>query len=96
MAIAPPLTITQAFCNDAVFDQMLTRIGLGPDEINRLHTDGFTNMEILTLQYKTNIKLFQDYFSNTNKTFGSARVVLQVYFTPVVVTRLLGILHFCE
>ena len=94
---APPIpSITDKFRDDTEFVTLLTTLGLGVPELARLKTDGFDNMEILCLQYKLDTKSFKDYLLNTNKTFGSARVAIQVYFTPVIITRLTGMVHFFD
>ena len=45
-------TITDRFRSDAHFEQMLKTIGLAAAERNRFVRDGFTNMEVMSLQYK--------------------------------------------
>ena len=94
---APPIpSITEKFRDDTEFVTLLTTLGLGVPELARLKSDGFNNMETLCLQYKLDTKSFKDYLLNTNKTFRSARVAIQVYFTPVIITRLTGMVHFFD
>ena len=90
-------TITDRFRSDAHFMQMMTRIGLAAAERNRFIRDGFTNMEVMSLQYKLNVKGFKSYIENLNKTFAAATAVnMRVYFNPIKMKKIIGVVHFYD
>ena len=90
-------TITDRFRSDAHFEQMLTTIGLAAAERNRFVRDGFTNMEVMSLQYKLNVKGFKSYIENLNKTFAATSVVnMRVYFNPIKMKKIIGVVHYYD
>ena len=88
-------TITDRFRSNAEFTQMLQTIGLLAPERNRLTRDGFTNMEVLSLQYKMNVNGFKSYIEDLNKTFAAASTAaMRVYFNPITRKRIIGVVHY--
>ena len=50
----------------------LSTIGFTTAKRNRFATDGFTTMEILSLQFKMNVNSFKSYVENIKNTFAAA------------------------
>ena len=68
------------------FDELLSRIGHGDDECNRLVSDEFTNIESIVKIYTYNTKRLKKQQMALNKAFGS-HVMTLVFFAPVVTYR---------
>ena len=76
---------------------MLTRIGFTAAERTRFNIDGFTTMEILSLQFKGDVKGFKSYVENLNKTFAAASAAnLRVYYNPLKLKRIVGVVHYFD
>ena len=87
-------TITDRYSEDASFELLLIRLGLGANEIARINTDGFTNMSLLVKHFTYDVKGFKDHLSSLNKSLASATGVRRVYFNPIMTNRLLGVLYY--
>ena len=88
-------TITDRFRDNASFTTMLTTLGSNGAEINRFSTDRFATMDILSFQFKLNIKSFKSYIKGLNKTFaGSGVTNIRVYYNPIKLKRILGVVHY--
>ena len=82
-------TIIDRYCSDAYFFTMLIIIGLNVRDRNRRNRDAFTNKEVLSLQYKLQVKNFKAYLKNTNKTFRSAsNANVKVYLNLITMKRI--------
>ena len=74
---------------------MLTTLGFNAAEKNRFSTDGFTTMEIFSLQFKLNLKSFKSYMKDLNKTFAASGVTnIRVYYNPIKLKRIIGVVHY--
>lgn len=89
-------TITARYSEDASFELLLNRLSLGPNEINRIQNDGFTDMSLLVDHFAYDVKGFKDHLTSLNKSFASATAARRVYFNPIMMNRLLGILHYFD
>ena len=67
---------------------MLQRIGVNRAGIAHMATDDFLSMDILVNQYKSDIEEFRSYIKTVNKTDNN------VQFSPVVMNRLVLVLHY--
>lgn len=85
-------TALTRYRNQNSFTLMLTRIGCGRNESERLVNDGINTMQAVVNLYTYNTKGFKTHLNFLNKSFGN-NVANPVYFTPIVITRLLGILY---
>ena len=45
-------------------------------------------------EFKDDVESFKEYLKSLNKTFGSAGEGLRVYFFPVVINRLVGLVYY--
>ena len=87
-------TNVRAYRSEPRFNAILTRIGCGINERTRLTTDGFTTMESVVRAYTYKTDSFKSHLHSLNKAFAG-HPNNPIYFTPVVIRRLLGILfHF--
>ena len=89
-------TITARYSEDASFELLLTRLSLGPNEINRIQNNGFRDMSLLVEHFAYDVKGFKDHLTSLNKSFASATAARRVYFNPIMMNRLLGILHYVD
>lgn len=78
----------------ARFTGFLTRIGCGRNERQRLSNDSFTTMESLVKSYAYKTSGFKSYLSTLNKTLANADN--PVFFTPIIISRLLGTLYYFD
>ena len=90
-AINPILT---RFTTDASFGDLLTRLGLGANEKQQFITDGFTNISLLVKHFSYDVASFKSHLQNLNKTFANAAAVRRMYFNPIQMKRLLGVLYY--
>ena len=88
------LSIAEAFKHRDTFNNLLVKIGIDANGIARIKTDGFTSMELISLQIKNDMKSLKIYLVNLNKTFASAGA--SIYFNPIVIIRFTGALHFFD
>ena len=51
-------------------------------------------MDIICEEFKDDVESFKEYLKSLNKTFGSAGEGLRVYYSPVVINRLVGLLYY--
>ena len=94
---APPLTISQRYRDQGAFTNMLTRVGVTANARRKLVDDDFTNMEVLVINYASDIDSFESYLKGINKTFGSATANRAIRFSPIIMRRLIAILfHFIQ
>ena len=86
--------ITNRFRDEESFRRMLTTISLNAAEQHRFKTDGFTTMEIFSLQFKMNVKSFKYYVENLNKTFAAAgNANIRVSSSPIKLKRIVGVVE---
>ena len=86
---ALPLTIYGAFNSPGTFIQLLVCIGLNNRCLNRLtNNEGISTAQELS---DTRPKDLCTLLENINKLFGSKPVNQQIYFTPRLISRLLGL-----
>ena len=89
--------IIDRFTSQIDFVDMLSQIGLGDNEINRIVEDGFTSMERLVTQYKFKFNDFEEYLKSLNKTFASSSVARsRVYYSPPIISNLVGCLFYAS
>ena len=70
-------TIIGCFRYNAVLVHILNDIELAPNAIARLDTDGFTDMEIQSLQYKLNVKGVKAYLQSVRQCNLSTLILLE-------------------
>ena len=91
------LTITQRYRDQGMFINMLTRIGVNANARRKLIDDDFTNMELLVINYSSDIDSFESYLKGINKTFGNAARNTAIRFSPIIIRRLVAILfHYVQ
>ena len=74
---------------------MLNSIGVEIRERNKLVDDGFDSMKAIIELHANDTAGFRTYLLNLNKTFASSSTAaLRVYFTPINVSRLVGVVHY--
>jgi hypothetical protein len=88
------MSTTQLYNSPMAFQIMLNNIGVPDRERARITNDGFTRMNELITHYSNDVAGFKKYLENLNKTFSTADAAFKVYFTPPVMTKLLGIMHY--
>ena len=86
------MTNKEKYRDPAHFDSMLRRIGVTRACINQLMNNDFDTMETIVLQYKGYISTFETYLKTINKTMNAA--ANPVRFSPVVMDRLLAVIHY--
>ena len=62
--------------------------------MNKLQDDDFLFMNIICEEFKDDIASFEEYLKSLNKTFGSAGEGLRIYYSPVVINRLVGLMYY--
>ena len=94
---APPLTISQRYRDQGAFINMLTRVGVTANARRKLVDDDFVNMEVLVINYASDIDSFESYLKGINKTFGNVTANRVIRFSPIIMRRLIAILfHFIQ
>jgi hypothetical protein len=89
------LTIIECFNNEMAFHLMMNSIRVSICECNKIINDGFSSFSIIISHHKNDVKGFEMYLSTLNKTFtSSSTVALQVYFSPVIIARFVGVVHY--
>ena len=89
--------IVDRFTSQIDFVDMMSQIGLGNNEIDRIVEDGFTSMERLVIQYKFKFNDFEEYLKSLNKTFASSSVARsRVYYSPPIISNLVGSLFYAS
>jgi len=74
---------------------MLDTIGIESHQRNRLVDDGFTSMKYIIDLHSNDVDGFKKYLTNLNKTFASStNEDLRVYFSPVDISRLVGVVYY--
>ena len=92
MAAANP--IFTRFTTDASLENLLTRLGLGVNERQQFTTDGFTNISLLVKHFSYDVASLKTHLQGLNKTFANAAVARRMYFNPIQINRLLGVLYY--
>ena len=93
MAAANP--ILTRFTADDNFEDLLDRLGLGANEMQQFITDGFTNISLLVKHFSYDVASFKAHLQSLNKTFANAATAARrMYFNPIQINRLLGILYY--
>ena len=85
---------TIRYMNPDSFTEMLTRLGVAAAERNGMTRDGLTTMESLVDLYEDDVEEFECYLKNQNKLFGNARQNQRIYYTPLVIQRLTGVMYY--
>ena len=58
-------------------------------------TDGFTNISLLVKHFSYDVASFKTHLQSLNKTFANAATAARrMYFNPIQINRLLGILYY--
>ena len=92
MATANP--ILARYTSDDNFEDLLNRLGLGVNERQQFITDGFTNISLLVKHFSYDVASFKSHLQGLNKTFANAAQARRMYFNPIQINRLLGVLHY--
>ena len=83
--------------SENAFRVMLHAIGIAQRQRNRLVTDGYTSMRTILDLHPHDVDGFKTNLLNLNKHFAaSADANLRVYFTPVNISRLIGVVHYFD
>ena len=90
-AVNPILT---RFTDNGQFEDLLDRVGLGINEKAQFTTDGFTDISLLVKHFSYDVKAFKSHLQSLNKTFANAALARRMYFNPIQMNRLLGILNY--
>ena len=90
------LTITQCFNNKLAFRQLLHDVGVVISKRNRIVEDRFDNLQALVDHYRYDIEGFLSYLKNINKAWGALNQNRRIFFNPVIMQQLLGILHYAS
>ena len=62
---------------------------------SKIVNDGFDSIRAVVRYHKDDISGFKTYLMGLNKTFASSNDVnLRVYYSPVCIARMLGVVHF--
>ena len=56
--------------------------------------NGLESLKVICKEFKDDVESFKEYLKSLNKTFGSAGEGLRVYYSPVVINRLVGLLYY--
>jgi hypothetical protein len=88
------LTVAELYHSPMAFQVMLNTIGVPDRERARITNDGFTHMHELVTHYANDVSGFKKYLENLNKTFATADAAMKVYFTPPVISKLTGVMHY--
>ena len=87
-------TILSKYTSEPDFTQFLTNVGVGAPESAHLITDGFTNMSMLVKHFSYDIGAFKSHLQALNKTFVNAGNARRIYYNPIIINRLVGILYY--
>ena len=88
-------SIIEEFSDGSTFEQLLElEFGIIESQLSKLQEDGFVSMDIICKEFKDDVESFNEYLKSLNKTFGSAGERLRVYYSPVVINKLVGLLHY--
>ena len=90
------VTITARYTEDASFELLLIRLSLGANEIDQIQTDEFTSMTLLVKYFAYDVKGFKEHLTSLNKSFAYATQTRRVYFNPIIMNILLGVLHYFD
>ena len=93
--MAPPSsTILTRYSSNTSFTTLLTNLGIDGNERDQFATDGFENMSLLVKHFSYEIGSFKSHLRNLNKTFANAPNARRMYFNPICINRLLGVLYY--
>ena len=87
------LSIRELYSHPRTLQVVLHTIGVANRERKRILDDGFRTIGDIVDHYSDDVKGFQSYLLNLNKTFASA-TVNSVYFTPPILSRIVGVVHY--
>ena len=74
---------------------LMDSIGIEMRERDRIVTDGFTSVDEIVTHFTNNVDGFAKYLAHLNKSFASSNnPALQVYFSPMAIQRLIGVVHY--
>ena len=92
---AAALTISQRYNDENAFLCLLNTLGCGYQERFRILHNGFTSMHDLIQHYGDDIDGFSKQLKSDNKNWSShPTVMMRAFFPPVVIGRLVGVLHY--
>lgn len=95
LAAAGELSTTQLYPDENGLRIMLNTIGIRVRERNHIISDGYSSMSEIINLHKDDIDGFERYLIGLNKTFAASRNdALRIYFTPVTISRLVGVVHY--
>ena len=87
-------SIIEEFSDGSTFEQLLElEFGIIEGQLSKLQDDRFVSMDIICKEFKDDVESFKEYLKSLNKTFGSAVEGLRVYYSLVVINRLVGLLY---
>ena len=93
----PPIRITRAFEREQELVDLISDLGATQNEIDRIVADGFKSMKDLVIHHENEIETFRSYLKALNKTFNQhPNPDYVVYFSPIVMSRLIGALFYCK
>ena len=88
------MTISEAFEDRGVMEELLSRTGAGEKEANHLvQVEGFTDMKILT-SHAPKTSDFRKMLEDINKSLGAASSARKVFFGRVVMSKILAIHYY--
>ena len=90
------LSITDLYEDEELFRYVLDNaVGISQVQCRtKLVDDGFTSIRSIIRQHPNDVEGFKTYLLQLNKTFASSSdAALRVYYSPVVISRLLGVVH---
>ena len=92
------LTITQLYENEELLRYLMNEIGITTEVCrNRIVNDGFNSLRAVVGHHSNDIEGVKSFLTGLNKTFASsADATLRVYYSPVVIARFCGIVHYYD
>ena len=96
MAALQGMTIAERYESQLGLNLILHRIGVTGNQRTRIVThDQFTTLRLLIEQYRDDIDGFKTYLEDLNKRLGgSGRAELRVNYSPAIITRFVGVIHY--
>ena len=88
-------SIIEELSDESTLEQLLElEFGIIEGQLSKLQEDGFVFMDIICKEFKNDVESFKEYLKSLNKTYDSAGEGLRVYYSPVVINRLVGLLYY--
>lgn len=96
-AVRFEITITEAYNTEQGIVDVMDTFDIRQVAIDRIVEDGFNSINALVQQYESGVEGFHSYLKSINKTFGvNPDPDLRVYFSPPLMSRMLGALFYCN